>query len=448
VSTPLKISMPALSAGMEEGKIARWLKREGDLVSAGDILAEIETDKATMEMLAECAGVVQSILVAEGESVAVDSPIAILIALEEHSDREQGDRERGDREGAETPPTAAEVSVPIVAEADVSSSIASEPPNPSSRPKLEAPGTHQRRLKASPLARREARKFGVELEQLTGSGAEGRIVRIDVERARDSSRPTNAPVSHPVNASAGVAPSPARPGVGSGIAILPHSTMRKAIARRLTLAKTTIPHFYLTTDCEIDELLAMRQEMNAGRGDVKLSLNDFVVKAAALALARVPEVNVTWTDDAVMVYEQADISVAIALEGGLITPIVRHADRLSIDEISSEIRSLASRARAGGLRPAEYEGGGLTVSNLGMYGVESFSAIINPPQSCILAVGASMRRPVVRDDACVPATVIRCTLSVDHRSVDGVTGARYLAVVKEILERPHTWSSPGSAAAG
>ncbi|RIK86617.1 MAG: pyruvate dehydrogenase complex dihydrolipoamide acetyltransferase [Hyphomicrobiales bacterium] len=400
---PTNIVLPSLSAGMEDGIVARWLKSEGEWAAKGEIIAEIETDKATMELEAETSGRLGRILVGEGGRAVVNQTIAVLLG-----------------EGEEVAGTAAPAApVPQA-----------PPPSPAAavaRPERE-------RAFASPLARRIARENGIDLAGLTGSGPRGRIVRIDVERARTDAAPVaeaSPQVSPPVATSVAV---PA--GLGAYEAV-PHSGMRRVIASRLTQSKTTIPHFYLTADCEIDALLALRAQVNAVRdASERISVNDFVVKAAAAALRAVPDANVIWTDDALLRLKSIDISVAVATEGGLITPVVRDVGSKSIGAISGEIRSLAARARENRLKPEDYQGGGFSVSNLGMYGVQSFSAIVNPPQSCILAVGAAERRPVVRGDGIVPATMMMCTLSVDHRSVDGALGASLLSAFKAAIEQP------------
>ena len=412
---PHLILMPALSAGMEEATIARWLKSVGDAVSAGEAIAEIETDKATMELEAEQAGRIGRILAAEGMTVALNAPIALLLA----------EGEQADDPGAGEGEVIAERQLPVQKQAPAAAKSATDV-------------VAQRRTPASPLARRLAQEKGLEIDSLRGSGPRGRIVRVDIEAAaavrpdqpRTSTAADHAPPAGPTRAG------PAAP-VGQSYAEIPLTNIRKVIARRLTEAKATIPHFYLQADCEIDALLDLRETLNLqSEGKYKLSVNDFVIKAAALALRQVPEANTAWTDDAILQFHNIDVSVAVATDGGLITPIVRQADRTGLSSISAEVKALASRAREGLLQPAEYQGGSFTISNLGMFGVRTFSAIINPPQSCILAVGAAERRPVVRGDTCVPATVMSCTLSVDHRAVDGAVGARYLAAFKALIEQP------------
>lgn len=405
------IVMPALSAGMEEATIVRWLKTVGDAIAPGDLIAEIETDKATIELEAEQTGKIGRILAAEGATVAVNAEIALLLA-EGEDVNDLGEAEKA---------------APEAAGAAITSKGAAAAVSSDAMP--------HRHIAASPLARRIAQAKGVDLDTLTGSGPHGRIVRVDVEGAVSTS-------PQAVNDAPAAADSISPPARRVRLIDTPHTeipltTIRKVIARRLTEAKTTIPHFYLEVDCEIDELLESREKLNSrGDGQYNLSLNDFVIKAAALALRQVPEANTAWTDDAIIQFQDVDISVAVATDGGLITPIVRQAERRGLASISAEVRTLAARAREGRLDPAEFQGGSFTISNLGMFGVRAFSAIINPPQSCILAVGAAERRPVVRGEACVPATVMTCTLSVDHRAVDGVVGARYLAAFKSLIEQP------------
>ena len=404
---PINILMPALSPTMKEGKLAKWLKREGDAVASGDAVAEIETDKATMEVEIFDDGILGKILAAAGtEGIAVNTPIAVI--LEEGEDASAIDAAPpAPKAIPKAPPKPAPLPQPQTPAAP-----------PSRQPK---PTAKNSRVFASPLARRLARQEGLELTAITGSGPRQRIVKRDVDEARS-----------------GVAA--AIP--GQVYTEVLHTTMRKVIAKRLSEAKRTIPHFYLTSDCRVDKLLEMREVINAkapeGKGAYKLSLNDFVVKAVALALKEVPEANVSWNDDAVRLYNSADIAIAVATPGGLITPVVHAADTKGFVEISREIKDLAGRAREGDLAPEEYQGGGFTVSNLGTYGIKAFSAIINPPQSCILAVGAAERRPVAVGDALGVATVMTCTLSVDHRSVDGAVAANFLAAYKGYIEEPLT----------
>lgn len=416
---PQNILMPALSAGMEEGTIARWLKAEGDAVEVGEIIAEIETDKATLEMESTHSGVLGTILVANGRTVPVNTTIGLL-HLKDESAPLAGTAAKSESVTAGPMPSAA--SLPPTSTLSAARDTSAATPNSAGR------------VASSPLARRVAQAMGVSIEGLGGSGPGGRVVRKDVEAVRAADIEINAAEAA---GTAGSAPRRERSVIGAHRRV-PNSKVRKIIARRLTESKAAIPHFYLNVECEIDALLELRKTLNDRSTDSgKLSVNDFVVKAAAEALRKVPEANATWTDEAVLLYDDVDVSVAVATDGGLLTPVVRNADRKQLSHLSQEIRSLAERARANKLLPEEYQGGSFTVSNLGMYGVHSFSAIINPPQSCILAVGAGERRATVRgDNICVPATVMSCTLSVDHRSVDGAVGARYLAEFKGLIEQP------------
>ncbi len=413
---PIQVLMPALSPTMTEGKLAKWLKSEGDLVSSGDLLAEIETDKATMEVEAVDEGILGKIIVAEGtEGVAVNSPIALILEEDEDESALEGALKGA---AASKPAPAPQVSP--------------EPtPEPTPAPQV-VPTPQGGRVFASPLARRMAAAAGIDIAAVTGSGPHGRIIKRDVEGAPASSGPAIA-------ASADVATLTPTPG---GYREVPNTTMRKVIAARLQESKRTAPHFYLTVDCLIDELLDMRKRLNAkspeSDGAYKISVNDFIIKAVAYALREVPEANATWTDEAIRIYNDIDVSVAVATPGGLITPVVRGADCKGLAEISNQVKDMAARGREGKLAPEEYQGGGFTVSNLGMYGIREFSAIINPPQSCILAVGAGEARAVVRDGALAIATVMTVTLAVDHRSVDGAVGATFLKAFKRFIEEPLT----------
>ena len=441
---PINILMPALSPTMTEGTLAKWHKKEGDEVKAGDVIAEIETDKATMEVEAVDEGVLGKIVVPAGtEGVKVNEVIAYI--LEEGEDA--GALPKGD--GA----PAAKAEAP---KAETLAEPKPEPPKPeppkaeaaAARPKppAEAParrGDGGERVVASPLARRMAAQAGIDLSGVTGSGPHGRIVKSDVESAiaRGRAAPGAAPAGAPAAAQApGVAkPAPASAAGMPAYEDKPLSRMRKAIARRLSEAKRDMPHFYLTIDCEIDALLAMRAELNAkADGDYKLSVNDFVIRAAALALKKVPAANVGWMGEALRWYQTVDVSVAVAIPDGLITPIVKNADAKGLAAISNEMKDLAGRARDGKLAPHEYEGGTFSISNLGMYGIREFSAVINPPQAAILAVGAGEQRPVVKGGALAVATVMTCTLSVDHRAIDGAVGAEFLAAFKKLVEEPLT----------
>ena len=426
---PIKILMPALSPTMTEGNLAKWLKNEGDAVKAGDVIAEIETDKATMEVEAVDEGTLGKILVPGGtEGVKVNEPIALL--LEEGEDRSALDG------GAAAPAPKANGEAKPAA---VESSAAHAPQAP-----VAPPAELGERIAASPLARRMAAQAGIDLRRVKGSGPHGRIVKADIEAAaKGGARPAPvaearaAPAPAPAAAQpAAPAPAPAAPPTAAYDEI-PLNNMRKVIARRLTEAKQTIPHFYLTIDCELDALLAMRAQLNAREGaDYKLSVNDFVIKAVALGMRKVPGVNAAWGGDKIYQFRDIDVSVAVAIDGGLITPIVRKADQKGLSTISNEMKDLAKRAKDGKLKPEEFQGGGFSISNLGMYGIKDFLAVINPPQACILAVGAGEKRPVVKGDEIKIATVMSVSLSTDHRVVDGALGAVFLQEFKRLVEDP------------
>ncbi|MBF0251409.1 MAG: pyruvate dehydrogenase complex dihydrolipoamide acetyltransferase [Alphaproteobacteria bacterium] len=410
---PTEILMPALSPTMKEGNLTKWTVKEGDTISAGQVICEIETDKATMEVEAVDEGVLGKIIVPAGSaSVAVNSLIALLL--------DDGEDAAG-LDGYVAAPAKPAAATPAAPAAPAPAAAA---PAPAAKPT-------GGRVFASPLARRIAKDKGLDLNAISGSGPHGRIVKRDVENAKPSAAPAAAP--------RGTAAPLTLPASGSYTEI-PHSQMRKIIATRLQESKQTVPHFYLTAECRIDKLLAMRAAMNAaspeGDGAWKISVNDFVVKAVAKALVDVPAANAMWTDTAILQFNTVDISVAVATPNGLITPIVRYADTKGLAAISAEVKGLAKRARDGKLMPEDYTGGGFTISNLGMYGVKDFAAIINPPQSCILAVGAGEQRPVVEDGQLAVGTVMNCTLSVDHRSVDGAVGAQFLAQFKRYVEEP------------
>jgi pyruvate dehydrogenase E2 component (dihydrolipoamide acetyltransferase) len=440
------ILMPALSPTMEEGKLAKWLVKEGDTVKSGDILAEIETDKATMEFEAVDEGRIGKILVPEGsEGVKVNSPIAVLLA-----DGESADAVPASAPVKQDIPAAMkDISAAVKAEVGAQKADTAKTVQAKAEPAKAAPAAAQdgKRVFASPLARRIAADKGVDLSGIAGSGPRGRIVKADVENARPGAKPASA--GAPATAGgAGV------PGVAAlpdarllypqgSYEEIPHDSMRKAIAKRLTSAKTLIPHYYLTIDCNLDALMAVREKMNAAapkdkdkKPAYKLSVNDFIVKASAMALMKHPDVNASWTETAILRHKDADVGVAVALDFGLITPIIFKAQTKGLVAISSEIKELAARAREKKLKPSEYEGGGFSVSNLGMYGIKNFTSIINPPQSCIIAVGAGEERPVVRDGKIEISTIMTVTMSADHRVVDGGTGAKFLATLKQFIEEP------------
>jgi pyruvate dehydrogenase E2 component (dihydrolipoamide acetyltransferase) len=460
-----QILMPALSPTMEEGKLAKWHVKEGDAVKAGDILAEIETDKATMEFEAIDEGRIGRLLVPEGaEGVKVNAPIATLLGEGETADASPG----GDIPSAMKAIKAA-MGPSSVAKPQAAASAPSPQPkpvapaSPAPQPPAPAPVTQAApgsakangaRIFASPLARRVAKIAGMKLETLQGSGPRGRIVKADVDAAaKGGVSHVPAPSAAPAARAAAEQPPPTGPSLIAPLAdaklfykdgeyeIVPHDSMRKTIARRLTSAKALIPHYYLTVDCDIGALMEIRARLNAkspkdGPGAYKLSVNDFVLKAAAEALMRHPDVNSSWTDSALLRHKHADIGVAVDLNPGLITPIVFHAESKGLVAISNEVRSLAERAKQKKLKPQEFEGGTFSISNLGMFGMKHFTAVINPPQSAIIAIGAGEERPVVRDGKIVVATIMTVTMGCDHRVIDGATGARFLQIFKSFVEEP------------
>ena len=436
----IEIFMPALSPTMEEGTLATWLVKEGDTVTSGDVLAEIETDKATMEVESIDDGVVAKILVEAGtDGVPVGKIIAILA--------EDGE-DVADIEAPAPASAPAPISQPAAAEAiptPVNGQITDAVTETNTKTVAEQPTD---RVKASPLAKRIAANEGVNLASVTGTGPHGRIVKRDIEAAIAGG---NAPVAAQSAASATAVPAaqPPAPAV-AGSYYPPHSdipfqeerlsNMRKTIAKRLTESKTTVPHFYLTVDCELDNLLAQRKELNDKLADsgVKISVNDFIIRASALALRKVPAANVQFAGDKMYWYERADVSMAVAIDGGLVTPVVRGADQMGLADIAKTTKELALKARDGKLMPDDYAGGTFSISNLGMMGIKEFSAVINPPQGAILAVGAGEQRPVVKDGALAVATVMSCTLSCDHRAVDGAVGAEFLKAFKGFIQDPIT----------
>ncbi len=440
---PIDILMPALSPTMTEGKLAAWLVKEGDTVSSGDVIAEIETDKATMEVEAVDEGVVAKILVAEGsEGVAVNSVIARL--LEEGEDASALD-------APAAPSTApAPVAAPDAAPATPSAEPQSAAPQaaaPQTLAPAPASGDKPARVFASPLARRIAADKGLDLAQVTGSGPHGRIVKADVVNLdagaqQTAAAPSAASPSKPAPQAAAslpgvMDPRPIADAFGLEYEYEPASAMRKVIAQRLTESKQSVPHFYLTLECNIDPLLALRKQINQDSdGSYKLSVNDFIIKAAAKALQQVPAANAAWTGDGIIRYKSAHISVAVAIDGGLITPVVREAESLSLGNISNTVKDLAGRAKDGKLTPAEFQGGTFSISNLGMFGIQQFQAVINPPEGAILAVGAGEQKPVVVDGEVTVQTRMTVTLSCDHRVVDGAVGAEFLAAFKQIIEAP------------
>ncbi len=464
---PIAVTMPALSPTMEEGTLARWLKQEGDAVSPGDVIAEIETDKATMEVEAVDEGVLGRIVVAEGtEGVKVNATIAWLLEEGEDAGALPADGGEGAAPAAEPAPAAPapEAPAPEVPEPEAPAPEAPKPEapepepavQPESPPAAEAPAPEapvvepapapgeDARIAASPLARRMAKQAGLDLAAIAGSGPHGRVVKRDIEQALAAGAPAaEAPAPEAPDApapAAAPAAAPARPAVsaaGPEDREIPHSNVRKVIARRLSEADRDIPQIYLSVDMEIDRLLAARKDINeALDGRAKVSVNDMAIKAAALALRQVPAINAQWTETAIVQLGAVDISVAVAYEGGLITPIIFDADSKGLAQIANEMKDLAGRAREGRLKPEEYQGGSFTVSNLGMYGVGHFTSIVNPPQAAILAVGAGAQKVVVRDGEMAVATVMTCTLTCDHRVIDGALGAQWLQAFKGFVERP------------
>ena len=420
-----EILMPALSPTMEEGTLAKWLVKEGDTVQAGDLLAEIETDKATMEFEAVDEGVIGKILVAEGtEGVKVNTAIAII------------------GEAGEDMSAAPAAAAPApAASAPAAQAAPATPATPTPAPA--APKAEGARVFASPLARRIAAEKGIDLTQVKGTGPHGRIVKADVESGKAVASAPTATAAPAQSAPA----LPASPGAdhikkiyeGRDYEEVALDGMRKTVAARLTEAKQTIPHFYLRRDIRIDNLLAFRGQLNAqlAARDVKLSVNDFIIKACALALQEVPDANAVWAGDRILKLKPSDVAVAVAIEGGLFTPVLKDADQKSLSRLSAEMKDLAARARSKKLAPHEYQGGSFAISNLGMFGVDNFDAVINPPHGAILAVGAGVKKPVVSEDGAVQvATVMSVTLSVDHRAIDGALGAELLASIVRNLENP------------
>jgi pyruvate dehydrogenase E2 component (dihydrolipoamide acetyltransferase) len=435
---PTNILMPALSPTMEKGNLAKWLKKEGDKIKSGDIIAEIETDKATMEYEAVDEGTLAKIVVPEGtQDVAVNAVIAVLAG--------EGEDVRAAASGAKSAPPAKPAEAP-------KSAAKTEPPKAPALPTAALPkpapqsvsASGSNRIFSSPLARRLAKDAGLDLTRVSGSGPHGRVIARDIEDAKSGKglRASGATVSAPIAQTMSDQQILSLYEQGS-YELVRHDGMRRTIAQRLTASVQTIPHFYETMDCDIGKLMAAREEINAaapkdkdGKPAYKLSVNDFVIKALALALQRVPDANVSWTEGGMLKHKHSDVGVAVALPGGLITPIVRNAESKSLSAISNEMRDLAARARARKLKPQEYLGGTTSVSNLGMYGIKDFTAVINPPQSTILAVGTGEERAVVRNGQLAVATIMSVTLSCDHRSVDGALGAELIVAFKKLIENP------------
>jgi len=397
----IEIKMPALAPSNDEMTLVRWTKKVGDAVKTGDVLAEVETDKALVDVESTGDGILGKLYVNDGAKVKVDALIAVLVKPGEAVPQGAG------TPAAPAPAPAAQSQPAAVAPTAAAASVTP----------VAATGG---RVLASPLAKRLAAQAGLDIAALRGSGPNGRVVRHDVDAARQS----------------GVAASAAPVVSGAAFEDIPHSAMRRTIAKRLAESKQQVPHFYLTLDCEMDALLDTRQKLNEAVPTGKISVNDFIIKAVAHAMAQVPAVNASWTDSAIRRYRDVDIAVAVATPSGLITPIVRNVAAKSLGVISNEVKALAERAKAGRLLPQEYQGGSFTISNLGMYGIREFSAIINPPQACILAIGAAEQRPVVKNGSLAVATVMSCTLSADHRVVDGAVGAEFMAAFKVAIQNP------------
>jgi pyruvate dehydrogenase E2 component (dihydrolipoamide acetyltransferase) len=440
---PTNILMPALSPTMEKGNLARWLKKEGDKIKSGDILAEIETDKATMEYEAVDEGTLAKIVVPEGtQDVAVNSVIAVLAA--------EGEDVKAAANAAKAAPApkASEVPKPQAAPPKA----ATPAPQPAAPTKPAAPqpvaASGSNRVFSSPLARRLAKEASIDLGRVSGSGPHGRVIARDIEDAKSGKGVAKPGAAAAAARGVAIAPTLSDQQIlalyePDSYELVPHDGMRRTIAQRLTASVQTVPHFYETMDCDIGRLMAAREEINAaapkdkdGKPAYKLSVNDFVIKALALALQRVPDANVSWTETGMLKHKHSDVGVAVALPGGLITPIVRNAESKSLSAISNEMRDLAERARARKLKPQEYQGGTTSVSNLGMFGIKDFTAVINPPQSTILAVGAGEERAVVRNGQLAVATIMSVTLSCDHRAVDGALGAELVVAFKKLIENP------------
>jgi pyruvate dehydrogenase E2 component (dihydrolipoamide acetyltransferase) len=442
---PINILMPALSPTMEKGNLAKWLKKEGDKVKSGDVIAEIETDKATMEVEAVDEGTIAKILVAEGtQDVPVNDVIAVLAGDgEDVKTAGAGAASAPPKTATAAPPPAAAAPAPAAASAAKATPSAAAPP-PQAAASVPQTNGHAR-IFSSPLARRLAKESGIEVARINGTGPHGRVIARDVEEAK-SGRGLKAPAA-PAGAPA-IAPSMSDKQIRAlyedgSYEVIPHDGMRRTIAQRLTASVQTIPHFYLTMDCNIGLLVEAREQINAaapkdkdGKPAYKLSVNDFVIKALALAMQRVPNANVSWTDGGMLKHKQSDVGVAVAMPGGLITPIIRKAEAKPVSVISAEMKDFAARARARKLKPEEYQGGTTAVSNLGMYGIKDFTAVINPPHATILAVGASEERPIVKDGKIEIAQIMSVTMSCDHRAVDGALGAELLGAFKKLIENP------------
>ncbi|ACA20185.1 pyruvate dehydrogenase complex dihydrolipoamide acetyltransferase [Methylobacterium sp. 4-46] len=473
---PINVLMPALSPTMEKGNLAKWLKKEGDPVKSGDVLAEIETDKATMEVEAVDEGVLARIVVPEGTADVPVNDLIAVIAAEGEDPARVGAGEgaaQGAAKGAAPPPRdedrtegGASLAYARVNEAPDAAKAAAN--GAAAKPNGAAPGGAPQgaapaggRILASPLARRIAKQEGIDLSRVRGSGPHGRVIERDVRAALKEGPAPAAPAGAPAAAPGGATPPAAKPAAGAPAASgltgdqvkamfergsyeeVPLDGMRRTIAKRLVESKQTVPHFYLSLDCELDALLALREQVNAGAGKdrdgkplFKLSVNDFVIKALALALQRVPNANAVWAEDRILKFRHSDVGVAVAVDGGLFTPVIRRAEQKTLSTLSAEMKDLAGRARSRKLKPEEYQGGATAVSNLGMYGIKEFGAVINPPHGTILAVGAGEARVVARNGAPAVVQAMTVTLSCDHRVVDGALGAELLAAFKSLIENP------------
>ncbi|MGN8548042.1 pyruvate dehydrogenase complex dihydrolipoamide acetyltransferase [Bradyrhizobium sp. 13971] len=449
---PINILMPALSPTMEKGNLAKWLKKEGDKVKSGDVIAEIETDKATMEVEAVDEGTIARILVPEGtQDVPVNDVIAVMAGDGEDvkAAASAGAGAAPAAKPAEAPKPAAQAAAPAAAPAPVATPAPKPAAAPAAAPQAAAPAAQANghaRVFSSPLARRLAEEAGIDLARITGTGPHGRVIARDVDEAK-SGKGLKAPAAAPA----------AGPSIASSMSdkqilalfepgsyeVVPHDGMRRTIAQRLTASVQNVPHFYLTIDCDIGKLLAAREEINAAAPKdkekkplYKISVNDFVIKAMAVALQKIPNCNVSWTEGGMLKHKHSDVGVAVAMPGGLITPIIRKAETKTLSTISNEMKDFAARARARKLKPEEYQGGTTAVSNLGMYGINHFTAVINPPHASILAVGTSEERPVVRGGKIEIAHMMSVTLSCDHRAIDGALGAELIGAFKQLIENP------------
>ena len=446
---PINILMPALSPTMEKGNLAKWLKKEGDQVKSGDVIAEIETDKATMEVEAVDEGTLAKIVVPEGtQDVPVNDVIAVLAGEGEDVKAAGAGTASAPPKpapSAEAPTAAKPVPAPVAAPAAKVAAPAAATPAPQAVAAAPQTNGHARTF-SSPLARRLAKDAGIELARINGSGPHGRVIARDVEEAK-SGKGLKAPAAAPAGAPS-IAPSMSDKQIRAlfeegSYEVIPHDGMRRTIAQRLTASVQTVPHFYLTMDCNIGKLVEAREEINAvaprdkeGKPAYKLSVNDFVIKALALALQRIPNANVSWTDGGMLKHKHSDVGVAVAMPGGLITPIIRKAETKPISAISAEMKDFAARARARKLKPEEYQGGTTAVSNLGMYGIKDFTAVINPPHATILAVGTGEERAIVKNGKIEAAQIMSVTLSCDHRAVDGALGAELIGAFKMLIENP------------